>query len=73
MSAELGLMEKEISIEDHIYNEEKDPFTKIFETVKEIRASIEFVNCQIINRKDIIQQTFYALLTGEHQLFLGQP
>lgn len=72
MSAELGLMEKEISIEDHIYNEEKDPFTKIFETVKEIRASIEFVNCQIINRKDIIQQTFYALLTGEHQLFLSR-
>ena len=44
----------------------------IFETVKKINNLMEFIGYQIVGREEIIRQSFYALLTGEHQLLFSR-
>lgn len=43
-----------------------------FETSKEINQIINFICENIIDREEIVRQSFYAILTGEHQLILGR-
>jgi len=51
---------------------EEEPLEVIFETAKKINTLIEFVSHQIVGRREIIQQSFYALLTEEHQLLFSR-
>ncbi|MEW6378462.1 MAG: AAA family ATPase [bacterium] len=51
-------------------NEEPDEGT--FEIVKKLNGLIEFISHQIVGREEIIRQSFYALLTGEHQLLFSR-
>jgi len=44
----------------------------VFGTAQKINDLIEFVSSQIVGREKIIRQSFYALLTGEHQLLFGR-
>ncbi|MEW5803342.1 MAG: AAA family ATPase, partial [bacterium] len=44
----------------------------IFKTAKKINSLMKFIGCQIIGREEIIRQSFYALLTGEHQLLFSR-
>ncbi|MGA1794349.1 MAG: AAA family ATPase [bacterium] len=43
-----------------------------FETTGEINHIINFVCENIVDREEIVRQSFYAILTGEHQLILGR-
>ena len=44
----------------------------IFEISHEIKELIHFICGNIVGREEIVNQTFYAFLTGEHQLLLGK-
>lgn len=37
-------------------------------TIQELQNAIEFVNSRLINREEVIEQIFCAILTGEHAL-----
>ena len=38
------------------------------QTILDLQDAIEFVNRRVINRADVVEQIFCALLTGEHAL-----
>jgi len=44
----------------------------LVESVQKINNLMEFVGYQIVGREEIIRQSFYALLTGEHQLLFSR-
>lgn len=46
--------------------------SEAFVTVDSINQLITFINRHIVDRQEIVRQTFYALLTGEHQLLLSR-
>jgi len=44
----------------------------IFEISHEIKEFIHFICDNIVGREEVVNQAFYAFLTGEHQLLLGK-
>lgn len=38
------------------------------QAILDLQDAVEFVNCRVINRSDVVEQIFCALLTGEHAL-----
>lgn len=47
---------------------ESAPALNFQQTILALQDAIEFVNTRVINRADVIEQIFCALLTGEHAL-----
>lgn len=43
-----------------------------FDTAEEINQVIDFICENIVDREEVVRQSFYAMLTGEHQLILGR-
>ena len=44
----------------------------LVDTVRKINDLMDFIGFQIAGREDIIRQSFYALLTGEHQVLFSR-
>ncbi|MEW5800651.1 MAG: AAA family ATPase, partial [bacterium] len=59
-------------IVDYALVQDEDLKGSLFETAKKMNSLREFIGCQIIGREEIIRQSFYALLTGEHQLLFSR-
>ncbi len=47
---------------------ESAPALNVQQTILSLQDAIEFVNSRVINRADVVEQIFCALLTGEHAL-----
>jgi len=66
------VIENNISKDPYVTLEKSNPPDNISEIVNQVNTTIKFINRQVIDREEIIQQSFYALLTGEHRLLLGR-
>jgi len=47
-------------------------YSTVFETSALINTLLHFICENIVGREEVVRQTFYAFLTGEHQLILGR-
>lgn len=47
-------------------------YQAIFGISEEINQHIQFICNNIVGREEVVRQSFYAILTGEHQLLLGR-
>ncbi|MGA1875154.1 MAG: AAA family ATPase [bacterium] len=72
MENKTQVMEDNLSKDSSVVLEKPKLPDNISEIITQVNTAIKFINRQVINREEIIQQSFYALLTGEHQLLLGR-
>lgn len=72
MDTGLELIENDLALDYDLIPKEDKSAAELFEIVKQINATIKFINRQVIDRDEIVRQCFYALLTGEHQLLLSR-
>ena len=47
-------------------------YQDVYETSQLINKLLHFICENIVGREEVVRQTFYAFLTGEHQLILGR-
>ena len=72
MDMEVELINNDLALDYSLITKENKSAAELFETVKQINNTIKFVNRQVIDREEIVRQSFYTLLTGEHQLLLSR-
>ncbi|MGA1824467.1 MAG: AAA family ATPase [bacterium] len=66
-------IEKKISTQNlHLIQEKVSYWENLFKTGKKVNELIEFISKQVIGRDELIKQSFFAILTGEHQLILSR-
>ncbi|MFH0926766.1 MAG: MoxR family ATPase [bacterium] len=63
---------QEISNTNISYKPSSTDWDSIFRITELINKSIHFIDKNLVGRKEVIKQSFYAILTGEHQLLIGR-
>lgn len=57
---------------DIVIEIDSEEYKNIFGISEEINQHINFICANIVGREEVVRQSFYAILTGEHQLLLGR-